>query len=88
MAKVILPRSLGKYTRGELQLIFSCHDLEDVADYFEANHKELFDVLYHEDKTLKRFVCLYLNAQLIRDAAGVKLTDHDTLELMLALSGG
>ncbi len=85
-----LPAPLRPYCRGAEQLSITARTVRDALDHLEQNESALHRNVCDETGALRRHLNVFVNADNIRDLAGIEtqLSSGDVLTILPAVSGG
>ena len=87
---VRIPTPLRRFTGERAEICVDGATLSSVLDRVFEEYPELLPQLLNEDKTLRRFVNIYVNDEDIRFLDGLKtpVADGDSVSIVPAIAGG
>jgi molybdopterin synthase sulfur carrier subunit len=90
MAKVFIASPIRSCTRGASTVNVEANSVQDAMDHLVQIYPKLRPQLYDDMGALHHFVNLFVNGNAIQDKEGFagRLSDNDTVEILLAVCGG
>lgn len=88
MIKVYVPTVFASYTNGVSEFTIAPCMIRDLSDQIKEKMPQLYAIMYQE-KTLKNFICLYINSTLIQNHEfNISVAEGDSIRFMIAMVGG
>lgn len=85
-----IPRSLGSYSAGKLELTVDGNTVREVLESVRRTHPSLYGCICDETGAVRRHVNLFVNNDFLRDREGLdtRLETGDVVAVFQAVSGG
>ena len=90
MIEILIATPIRSWTEGASRVSVEAGSVREAMDRLISDYPRLKQQLYNESGTLRSFVGLFLNGEDIhlRDGLMSRVNSGDTLEILLAISGG
>lgn len=90
MIQILIASPIRSCTEGTARVSVEAGSVREAMDRLVGDYPRLKQQLYDESGTLRSFVSLFLNGEDIhlRDGLMSRVSAGDTIEILLAISGG
>ena len=90
MIQIFIATPIRSCTEGAAKVSVEAGSVREAMDRLVGDYPRLKQQLYDESGTLRNFVSLFLNGEDIhlRDGLMSRVSTGDTIEILLAISGG